>query len=308
MFLCIGFTQEQISFEDCEKMVREHDYDAIKKLINNPQLYSSYATPPILLIAIREKDYKLIQFMFNQGMSFEYYWDGGYTYDSYLEEPIASGDYKMVKYLLDYCKITNIDAGLAIIEGRIIIVELFIEKGFDFNKTYMSKTWAGMPVILTSFFCLAIENEQYYIAKMIFNNNDINSIFIFDNASGGRIKKTALDLANKNKDKSIVPWLINNGAKTYNDKVKSMSFKQLYASKDIEYLMASITDYLRIRSEPRINSEILGNIHTGDEVGVLCTNEEQVEIDGMTKYWYYICTKDGIKGWVFGGYMEYKSK
>jgi hypothetical protein len=40
-FLCTGFifAREYVTDEECERMVKEQDYEAIKRLINSPDLY-----------------------------------------------------------------------------------------------------------------------------------------------------------------------------------------------------------------------------------------------------------------------------
>jgi hypothetical protein len=117
-------------------------------------------------------------------------------------------------------------------------------------------------------------------------------------------KATALDLARASDDKSIVPWLLEHGAKTYEEKVRPLTYRQLIDAGEMEYEAISTTASLRMRSQPTLQGEVVGRLNLKEVVGVLRTSDEPMELDGMTKYWFHVCTKSGVKGWVFGGYLE----
>jgi hypothetical protein len=310
MYLGIGsiFAQEKLTDQDCERMVKERDKAAIQQLIKNPKSYVNYnLSPPILVLAIKAKDYELIQFIFDQGMSRQYNWHI-YASTTYLQDPIRQDDYAMVEYLLNFCEITPEDAGLAVLEGRREIVELFLEKGFDFRKAYWIGGFPGYSSNSTPMFVLAIDYEKYDIAKRLLpltGDVNANTIYRGGEKEWGRIgKETALELVQKNADKSIVPWLLSNGALSYEEKVASLSYQELLASKEFEYEALSAVDSLCIRSQPNLQGQVLGTLARNERVGVLRTSEKPVELDGKTDYWYHIVTQAGLKGWVFGGYLE----
>jgi hypothetical protein len=153
--------QEKVTAADCELMIKKRDTAAIQRLIKNPDVYENTGiTPPIMALAIKAKDLVLIRFMFDLGMSREYSWHI-YASTTYLQEPIRQGDFDLVQYLLNFCEILPEDAGLAVIEGKSRIVELFIEKGFDFRKAYWQGGFPSYASFSIPMFTLAIQKEKY---------------------------------------------------------------------------------------------------------------------------------------------------
>ncbi|PJZ45902.1 SH3 domain-containing protein [Leptospira brenneri] len=60
---------------------------------------------------------------------------------------------------------------------------------------------------------------------------------------------------------------------------------------------------LNARKTPTLDGEKVGKFNLGDEVKVLERSEKDVEIDGISAFWYRIQSKE-ITGWVFGGYLS----
>jgi hypothetical protein len=58
---------------------------------------------------------------------------------------------------------------------------------------------------------------------------------------------------------------------------------------------------LRIRTEPAINSSILGTFLYGESIVIEEKTSMTITIDGITDYWYKLHFG---KGWVFGGYLS----
>jgi hypothetical protein len=65
-------------------------------------------------------------------------------------------------------------------------------------------------------------------------------------------------------------------------------------------------DYLRIRAKPTADSEMLSSTGLGAVIRIISQTENK-ELHGQEKdYWYQIEDK-GIRGWVFGAYLEFFS-
>ncbi|MBN1798178.1 MAG: SH3 domain-containing protein [Spirochaetales bacterium] len=64
--------------------------------------------------------------------------------------------------------------------------------------------------------------------------------------------------------------------------------------------------YLRIRAKPTADSEMLSSTGLGAVVRIVSQTEHK-ELQGQEKdYWYQI-EDQGIRGWVFGAYLEFFS-
>ncbi len=48
----------------------------------------------------------------------------------------------------------------------------------------------------------------------------------------------------------------------------------------------------------------MGYLDQGDSVEITGRPELQQHIGGMNDWWYPIRTRDGIVGWVFGGFLD----
>jgi hypothetical protein len=60
---------------------------------------------------------------------------------------------------------------------------------------------------------------------------------------------------------------------------------------------------LRVRAEPTNRSEVLSHIRTGVVVEVIGRSDAEDTVENDVAYWYRI-NYDGLKGWVFGSYLE----
>jgi len=83
--------------------------------------------------------------------------------------------------------------------------------------------------------------------------------------------------------------------------ITAMTYDENDKNKIISYIN---DDNVRIRSNPNINSDILGLLNMGDCVTVIDASSEKFAISNYDDYWYKIITNDNITGWVFGRYIE----
>jgi hypothetical protein len=60
---------------------------------------------------------------------------------------------------------------------------------------------------------------------------------------------------------------------------------------------------LRVRADASSRSEVLSHIRTGVVVEIIARSDSEDTIEGETGSWYRI-NYDGLKGWVFGSYLE----
>lgn len=63
------------------------------------------------------------------------------------------------------------------------------------------------------------------------------------------------------------------------------------------------TNYLRMREKPLKDAAVLDGLTKGTVVEVLASTESEETIENATSYWYRI-SLEGLKGWVFGAYLE----
>jgi len=63
------------------------------------------------------------------------------------------------------------------------------------------------------------------------------------------------------------------------------------------------TNYLRLREKPLKDANVLDGLTKGTVVEVLASTETEETIENATSYWYRI-SLEGLKGWVFGAYLE----
>jgi len=61
--------------------------------------------------------------------------------------------------------------------------------------------------------------------------------------------------------------------------------------------------FLRIRQEPLPRSEILAHLRRGTIMEVISKTETRETIDEATDYWYQV-NYEGLRGWVFGSFIE----
>ncbi|PJZ86566.1 SH3 domain-containing protein [Leptospira harrisiae] len=60
---------------------------------------------------------------------------------------------------------------------------------------------------------------------------------------------------------------------------------------------------LNARKTPTLDGEKVGKLKLGDQIKVLERSEKDLEIDGITSYWYRV-QSNFVTGWVFGGYLS----
>jgi len=60
---------------------------------------------------------------------------------------------------------------------------------------------------------------------------------------------------------------------------------------------------LRVRAEPSNKSEVLSHIRTGVVMEIIARSDSEDTVENEVAYWYRI-NYDGLKGWVFGPYLE----
>lgn len=60
---------------------------------------------------------------------------------------------------------------------------------------------------------------------------------------------------------------------------------------------------LRVRAEPSNRSEVLSHVRIGVVVEIIARSDNEQTLENEVAYWYRI-NYDGLKGWVFGSYLE----
>ena len=61
--------------------------------------------------------------------------------------------------------------------------------------------------------------------------------------------------------------------------------------------------FLRVRAEPLAKSPVLAHIRRGAVLEVLSRTERKEELEGTSSYWYQV-SYEGLRGWVFGAFLE----
>lgn len=62
---------------------------------------------------------------------------------------------------------------------------------------------------------------------------------------------------------------------------------------------------VRLRKAPDLRSEILQKLDKGTLVDIFELGDTEITIDNYTGIWYRVGLKGGVKGWVFGKYIDY---
>ncbi|MEE1211264.1 MAG: SH3 domain-containing protein [Treponema sp.] len=67
-----------------------------------------------------------------------------------------------------------------------------------------------------------------------------------------------------------------------------------------------ITDNLRVRSEPNLDSttQIIGKLNKWDDVHLIDCTKEKTKIDNLEYPWYKVQLENGQEGWIFGGFAK----
>jgi hypothetical protein len=62
--------------------------------------------------------------------------------------------------------------------------------------------------------------------------------------------------------------------------------------------------YLRIRRQPRMDGDVVAHLRNSSIAEILAKTTYPETVEGQTNYWYEI-SSDGLRGWVFGSYLEF---
>ena len=62
--------------------------------------------------------------------------------------------------------------------------------------------------------------------------------------------------------------------------------------------------YLRVRAKPQAAAEVVAHLRNSSIVEILAKTSYPETVEGKSDYWYEIAC-DGIRGWVFGCYLEF---
>jgi hypothetical protein len=65
-----------------------------------------------------------------------------------------------------------------------------------------------------------------------------------------------------------------------------------------------MSPYLRIRRQPRMDGDVVAHLRNSSIAEILAKTTYPEIVEGQTNYWYEI-SSDGLRGWVFGSYLEF---
>ena len=127
---------------------------------------------------------------------------------------------------------------------------------------------------------LCTRSDYSYLGNPYFINRGILSLFMINVTS---------DVVNK---------YLENGN---NEIIIDFRLSEKYDSPAI-----SICNNLRIRENPDTTSstKIIGKLQKWDKVLIIDYTNDKMIIDGLEYPWYKIRLKDGLEGWVFGGFVK----
>jgi hypothetical protein len=63
------------------------------------------------------------------------------------------------------------------------------------------------------------------------------------------------------------------------------------------------SDILRIRDEPFTKASTLTHLRRGSVLEILSRTDKKESVDERSDYWYQV-SFEGVRGWVFGAYLE----
>jgi uncharacterized protein YgiM (DUF1202 family) len=63
------------------------------------------------------------------------------------------------------------------------------------------------------------------------------------------------------------------------------------------------SNYLRLRAKPSRDADVIDGLTKGTLVEILTNTERKETIEEEKDYWYRV-NLGGVKGWVFGAYLE----
>lgn len=62
--------------------------------------------------------------------------------------------------------------------------------------------------------------------------------------------------------------------------------------------------YLRVRNRPQADGDVVAHLRNSSIAEILAKTTYPENVEGQSNYWYEIAS-DGIRGWVFGSYLEF---
>jgi len=62
--------------------------------------------------------------------------------------------------------------------------------------------------------------------------------------------------------------------------------------------------YLRVRKQPKMESDVVAHLRNSYIAEIISKSSYPETIEGETNYWYEI-SADGLRGWVFGSYLDF---
>jgi hypothetical protein len=288
----------------------ERDIKKIEQILTNsrPRIHDMANRNEQLVtnLAIEQRDFKLLELMFQYGMPGKYH--PGYFDQTYLYKRITGDDYEMFLFLLPYCPITDIEITMLVSYGKTEMFRLIHERGIPLPvRAHFYSIAGGPPTPKATLFGWAVINEAYKIAQMIYDSSDaveINATLTrsFPDTEVLQLL-TPLDAVIESKYKPMEHWLIDRGARSFTEIAAGYGLTEIRPPL-LQKEAVPTTDYLRIRSKPTLQGEHLGFVHKKDIVYVLSVSSEIQTIDGLEDRWYLIRSPENITGWVFGGYLK----
>jgi hypothetical protein len=61
--------------------------------------------------------------------------------------------------------------------------------------------------------------------------------------------------------------------------------------------------FLRMRAEPLANAAVLAHVRRGAVLEVLSRTDRREDLEQTNSYWYQV-SYEGLRGWVFGAFLE----
>jgi hypothetical protein len=61
--------------------------------------------------------------------------------------------------------------------------------------------------------------------------------------------------------------------------------------------------FLRLRDEPLAKAAVLAHVRRGSVLEVLSRTDRKEELEETSSYWYQV-SYEGLRGWVFGAFLE----
>lgn len=172
------------------------------------------------------------------------------------------------------------------------------------------------------------KSSHVYSFAMIYNRNE-NIKAVYSDTYSKIISKNktenALELTVESSDKIIRgdwpywDWVYPMKGKVILTPKNIKKITEIYAKyKFYDYLLEEddlspstcnaliITDNLRVRSEPNLDSttKIISKLNKWDDVHLVDCTKEKTKIDNLEYPWYKVQLENGQEGWIFGGFAK----